>query len=86
MIRHRTLAFGLPLLLLMATALAACGANGQGSSASEGSESNGRNPARVSQEAGPLVPNFTVSTGGGSSFSLRGHRGEIILLYFSFPG
>ena len=29
---------------------------------------------------------FAVSTGGGSTFSLEEHRGEVVILYFSFPG
>ena len=81
MIRCRTLAFWLPLLLIMAVVLLACGGNGP-----QGSGSNARVTAGVSPEAGRLVPDFTVSTGRGASFSLSGHRGEIILLYFSFPG
>ena len=81
MIRFRTPAVLLPLLLTMAVALAACGGNGP-----EGSVANARLTAGDSPEAGPLVPDFTVSTGGGTSFSPSGHRGEIILLYFSFPG
>lgn len=32
------------------------------------------------------APSFTVSTGGGSTFSLEEHRGEVVILYFSFPG
>lgn len=86
MIRCRPRKFWLPMLLMIAVALAACGGNGLEGSASDGSGSNARIIAEVSLEAGPLVPDFTVSTGGGSSFSLSGHRGEIILLYFSFPG
>ena len=80
MIHRRSLAFWLPLLLMMAVALAACG------NAPEGPRSNAQVTAGRSTEAGPIVPDFTVGTGGDSSFSLHGHRGEIILLYFSFPG
>ena len=29
---------------------------------------------------------FTVSTGPLSSFSMSEHRGDIVVLYFSFPG
>ena len=86
MIRCRTLAFWLPLSLIMTVALAACGGNGPEGAAPGGSGSNAGGLAGVSLEVGQLVPDFTVSTGGGSSFSLSGHRGEIILLYFSFPG
>ena len=83
MIRFKTLLFG--LLLMLAIALAAC-ANGPEDLALEGSISNSQAVADVSQSGGPLVPDFTVSTGDGSSFSLSGHRGEILLLFFSFPG
>ena len=34
----------------------------------------------------PLAPQFTVGTGNGSTFSLGDHRGEVVVLYFSFPG
>ena len=85
MIRFKPWLFGLPLLLMLAIALAAC-ANGPEDLARGGSVSNGHAVADASQTEGPLVPDFTVNTGGGSSFSLSGHRGEILLLYFSFPG
>ena len=32
------------------------------------------------------APAFTVSTGGGSFFSLDDHHDEVVILYFSFPG
>ena len=35
---------------------------------------------------GPIAPSFTVNTGGGSTFSLDEHGGEVEILYFSFPG
>lgn len=81
MIRRRALAFWLPPVLMTAVLLAACGGNGP-----EGSGPDTGGLAGVSLETGPLVPDFTVSTGAGSSFTLSGHRGEIVLLYFSFPG
>ena len=34
----------------------------------------------------PRAADFTVSTGPGSSFSLDDHMGEVVVLYFSFPG
>ena len=91
MIRRKRQAFLLPLLLMIAVPLAACGDNGPDglvpvASVPEGTGPNGRSVAGFSPEAGQLVRDFTVSTGAGSSFTLRGHRGEIILLYFSFPG
>ena len=33
-----------------------------------------------------LAPLFSVSTGKGSVFSLEEHSGEVVVLYFSFPG
>ena len=60
----------LPLLVMLAVTLAACGGN----------------RPEVGPKTGQLVPEFTVRTSAGSSFSSRAHRGEIILLYFSFPG
>ncbi len=33
-----------------------------------------------------IAPSFTVSTGGGSTFSLDEHDDEVVILYFSFPG
>ncbi len=86
MIRRKWQSLGLPLLLMLAATLAACGGNGPEGSAPEASGPYARATAGDSKTAGPLVPDFTVNTGGGSSFSLSGHRGEIILLYFSFPG
>ena len=35
---------------------------------------------------GPKAPSFSVSTGGSSNFSLDEHSGEVVILYFSFPG
>ncbi len=85
MIRFKTSLFWLPLLAVMSIFLAACG-NGPEDLALETSGSNDQAMADASQTGGPLVPDFTVSTGGGSSFSLSSHRGEILRLYFSFPG
>lgn len=35
---------------------------------------------------GPIAPDFTVTTAFDSSFSLREHVGDVIVLYFSFVG
>ncbi len=35
---------------------------------------------------GEQAPSFSVSTGGESTFSLDKHGGEVVMLYFSFPG
>ena len=66
----------------------------QGSSAQNGT---GQDPASDtnavaapdvlrSADKRPLAPEFTVGTGNGSSFSLKDRRGEVVVLYFSFPG
>ena len=71
---------GLAVVLTSAgIALAACG---DASSAS--SPSNGSGPSQT--VAGPVVADFTLSTGPASSFSLGEHAGEVVVLYFSFPG
>ena len=38
------------------------------------------------QPSGPVAPDFNVSTGVGSAFSLSEHKGDVVVLYFSFPG
>ena len=86
MIIRKRQALVLPLLLMLAVTLAACGGNEPEAIAQEVSVPNGRSLEGISPVAGQLVPDFTLNTGSGSSFSLRSHRGEIILLYFSFPG
>ncbi len=71
---------GLAVMLTSAgIALAACG---DASSAS--SPSNGVGPSQTA--AGPVVADFTLSTGPASSFSLGEHAGDVVVLYFSFPG
>ena len=42
-------------------------------------------PSQASSQR-PLAADFSVNTGGDSTFSLSDHRGEVIVLYFSFPG
>ncbi len=41
---------------------------------------------RTEGAQGAQAPSFSVSTGEDSSFSLDEHSGEVVLLYFSFPG
>ncbi len=73
-------ALAVPLLGLMLLA-SACGG-----------DSTGQEPRIASRlaakpaQAGPLVPDFAISTGPSSAFSLSDHKGEIVVLYFSFPG
>ena len=67
------------LIGILTLALAACG-NDSGVSPSDASSTQSR------PSDGPIANDFTVSTGPDSSFSLSEHRGEIVVLYFSFPG
>ena len=65
--------------------LAACG----GESSSMTSDSSSRSATSTNSITGverPKAPSFSVSTGGESAFSLDEHGGEVVLLYFSFPG
>ena len=66
-------------LVLLGIALGACGSQSSDSGTSAGS---GILPGsnRVA------VADFRVSTGAESSFALSEHRGEVLVLYFSFPG
>ena len=60
-------------------ALTACG-----DTSSANPPSSGEGPSQSA--AGPVVANFTLSTGPASSFSLGEHAGDVVVLYFSFPG
>ncbi len=71
---------GVALILTFAgIALAACGA---ASSASPPSSDVG--PSQATD--GPVVADFTLSIGPASSFALVEHAGDVVVLYFSFPG
>ncbi len=71
---------GLAAMLTSAgIALAACGG-----ASSAGSIPTDVGPSRTA--AGPAVADFTLSTGPSSSFSLVEHAGDVVVLYFSFPG
>ncbi len=73
------------LLFGLVAVLAACG----GGFTAEPSESRASSIGRSNPApgvGGPKAPSFSVSTGGESSFSLDEHGGEVVLLYFSFPG
>jgi len=73
----RALAVPLLGLLLLASA---CG----GESTGQEPRIASRLPAK-SVQAGPQVPDFALSTGHGSTFSLSSHKGQVVILYFSFP-
>ena len=65
--------------------LSACG----GESSGVTSDSSSISATSTSSSTGverPKAPSFSVSTGGESTFSLGEHSGEVVLLYFSFPG
>ena len=69
-------------LFALIVVLFACGGGSEGAPPENISSSNGQSgPA-----GGQQVPSFSVSTGGESTFSLDEHGGEVVLLYFSFPG
>ena len=71
------------LLFGLIAVLAACG----GGSTAESSESRSSSSGQSGPTSGGRqAPSFSVSTGGESSFSLDEHGGEVVLLYFSFPG
>ena len=65
-----------PMLAVLGLALTAC--RGDSNASAEG--------GRAGASSRPLAADFTVSTGGSSTFSLSEHKGEIVVLYFSFPG
>ena len=70
-------------LFALIAAFTACG-GGSGDAPSETRSSLIGQSGQAS--GGKQAPSFSVSTGGESSFSLDEHGGEVVLLYFSFPG
>ena len=77
--------FGIASLFLLLAVFAACGRESAVAPIENSSSSFGiSNPAQ--KVGGSIAPSFTVSTGGGSTFSLDDHRDEVVILYFSFPG
>ena len=70
-------------LFALVAVFAGCGERSKGAP-SEISSSSIEQPGPAS--GGEQAPSFSVSTGGESSFSLDEHGGEVVLLYFSFPG
>ncbi len=82
-IRPRSIGFASAIVLL--AVLVACGGNATDSQTERSSDSIGiSNPAP--NVGGTRAPAFTVSTGGGATFSLDDHADEVVILYFSFPG
>ena len=74
-----TVPLAIAMLLTLGAVLVACaGAPAEGLSLPQ--------PAPAARVAEPLAPSFSVSTGKGSAFSLDEHTGEVVILYFSFPG
>ena len=73
-----------PLILVAALLLIACSQGPSGSDATSSSTpSLGTDHLVVSR---PAVADFTVSTEEGRTFSLSDHRGDVVVLYSSFPG
>ena len=73
------------LLVALGLILGAC-ANGQTPSEPNPSPRPSGTANRIDANQGPLAGDFSVSTGTESIFSLSDHNGEIVVLYFSFPG
>ena len=72
---------GWVLLVVAGLAVAGCGSGSNGSRPAAGDLQSSD-----AQPSGPVAPAFIVSTGVGSAFSLAQHEGEVVVLYFSFPG
>ncbi len=72
---------GLALLVVAGLLIAGCASGSTGSrpAASNLQSSN-------AQPSGLVAPDFIVGTGVGSAFSLAEHKGDVVVLYFSFPG
>jgi hypothetical protein len=68
-----------PALLIATVLLAACWSETTVSIASVRSE-----PTTAARRL--VAPDFSVGTGPNATFSLSDHRGDVVVLYFSFPG
>ncbi len=66
-------------ILITTLLLAACSDTSTGSTAPVSSKP-------VIAASGLVAPDFSVSTGQNSAFSLSDHKGDVVVLYFSFPG
>ena len=72
-------------LILMGTLLlAACAGDSTGTEPLSDSEAGSINEVRTA--SGPAAPSFAVSTGQDTVFSLSDHQGDVVILFFSFPG
>lgn len=60
-------------LFALISLFAACGGGSAGADPSTG-------------QVRPVVSNFAVSTGQDTAFTLSEHAGDVVVLYFSFPG
>ena len=76
-LRWRLLSGSVPLLTILL--LAACGGASTGSTAQVSSKPG------IAAKA-PVAPDFSVRTGQDTAFSLSDHQGDVVVLYFSFPG
>ena len=76
-----------PLAITMLLALGAVLTGCRGSPAGAQTDNTSLpTSASADRVAKSLAPSFSVSTGRGSVFSLEEHSGEVVVLYFSFPG
>ncbi len=70
-------------LFALVAVFAACEGGSEGSPSEISSSSIGQSGQA---SGGEQAPSFSVNTVGESNFSLDEHGGEVVLLYFSFPG
>ena len=76
-----------PLAVTILLALVAVLTGCQSSPAGPQTENSSLSPsASAASVVESLAPSFSVSTGIESMFSLDEHVGEVVVLYFSFPG
>ena len=77
--------FGIASLFIVLALFTACSGESGGAPIENTSTTVGiSSPAQ--NFGGSRAPSFTVSIGGGSTFSLDEHGDEVVILYFSFPG
>ncbi len=74
------------LLLMTILLLVACGSDSTTGSQAAASSRLSQSSKPVTAVGGPVAPDFTVSTGQETAFSLSDHQGDVVILYFSFPG
>ena len=71
------------VLLMLGGVLTGCQSSPAGPPADDSLLPSANSAAKNSQS---LAPAFSVTTGTGSRFLSREHSGEVLVLYFSFPG